>query len=140
MESIDPVTNSMTIVPFDKYPYKAHEILKRYEVTMTSIDHIKVPTNASVGSDTELEINVSQFVFPNTEFFPSTEAKVSLSLQLPDGDEKVYTASLKADGIYSVLIPAIDTAKLAAGSYTVVALSSYGDESPSVKTASLILK
>lgn len=140
LESIDPVTNSMTIVPFDKYPYKAHEILKRYEVTMTSIDHIKVPTNASVGSDTEFEINVSQFVFPNTEFFPSTEAKVSLSLQLPDGDEKVYTASLKADGIYSVLIPAIDTAKLAAGSYTVVALSSYGDESPSVKTASLILK
>lgn len=140
LDKIDTVANSMTMVPFDKYPIKANEFIERYATTMTAIDYIKVPTNATAGNDAVFEITVSQCAFPRVDSEPSTAAKVTLNLQLPDGSEKVYEAAHTENGVYTVTVPAADTANLPAGAYTVVALSSYADESPSVSSATLLLK
>lgn len=140
LDKIDTVANSMIMVPFDKYPIKANEFIERYATVMTAIDYIKAPTNATVGSDAEFAITVSQCAFPEVNSEPSTKAKVTLNLQLPDGSEIVYQATHTENGVYKVTIPAADTAKLSAGAYTVVALSAYSEESPSVSATTLLLK
>ncbi|PIE98897.1 MAG: ABC transporter substrate-binding protein [Treponema sp.] len=137
---IDTVANSIIIDAFDKYPRKANEFVKQFRTDLTNIDYVKAPSNAKAGQDAQFEMTVSKVSYPSIDAVPAKGATVKLRLQHPDGSETVYEAEDKGEGKYVGTIPGSDTGKLSGGaSYTVVIVSAFGDEAPSVATSSLVL-
>lgn len=141
ISKIDSTTNSVTLDAFRDYPYKSDYWPKYFRQPITQIDNVKAPTTPSKKVDAVFEISASSFVYPDTATVPLTaKAKVELRLQMPDGTEKVYAAKFEKPGAFKAIIPAKDLAALRSGqAYTVVVISSFGTEAPSVVPTSLVL-
>ena len=123
------------------YPYKSDYWPKFFRQQITKIDNVKAPTTPSRKVDAVFEISASSFVYPDTATVPlSSKAKVEIRLQLLDGTEKIYAAKYTKPGFFTATIPAKDLATLKAGqAYTVVVISSFATEAPSVVPTSLVL-
>lgn len=141
ISKVDTATNSVTLDAFRDYPYKSDYWPKFFRQEITRIDNVKAPVTPSKTRDAVFEISASSYIYPNTATVPLTaKAKVELRLQLPDGTEKVYAGKFAKPGIFNATIPAKDLAALKSGTaYTVVVISSFSTEAPSVVPTSLVL-
>jgi peptide/nickel transport system substrate-binding protein len=141
MSKVDTNTNSVTLDAVRDYPYKSDYWPKFFRQQITKIDNVKAPTTPSRKVDAVFEISASSFVYPDIATVPlSNKAKVEIRLQLLDGTELVYAAKYSKPGIFTATIPAKDLAALKAGqAYTVVVISSFAAEAPSVVPTSLVL-
>ncbi len=141
MSKVDTDTNSVTLDAIRDYPYKSDYWPKFFRQQITKIDNVKAPTTPSRKVDAVFEISASSFVYPDTATVPlSSKAKVEIRLQLLDGTEKIYAAKYTKPGFFTATIPAKDLATLKAGqAYTVVVISSFATEAPSVVPTSLVL-
>ncbi len=138
---VDTSTNSVTLDAFRDYPYKSDYWPKAFRQQITKIENVKAPANPSRAKDAVFEVSASSFVYPDVATVPlSSKAKVELRLQLADGTEKVFVAKYSKPGLFLATIPAKDLSALKPGqSYTVVVISSFANEAPSVVPTSLVL-
>lgn len=122
------------------YPYKSDYWPKAFKTDLTRIDDVKVPATAQKTKDQVIDIAVSKVVYPLDTAAPAdNKAKVSVTLVVGEGNEKVYPAKFVKAGSFQVTIPAKDLGALKSGSYTLVVQSNFAAESPSVTPATLVL-
>ncbi|MCX8058934.1 MAG: ABC transporter substrate-binding protein, partial [Spirochaetes bacterium] len=119
--------------PYDPYYWKKLLVGKRMR-----INKITLPQTLDKNKDTVVTINVSVLDYPKDVAVDADKGTVKATLVLPDGKEKVYTATMTGKGVFTVTIPAADTKALAAGSYVLVIEAVYGNEAPAVETTFLI--
>ncbi len=118
------------------YPFEAGYWNRAFRTVTSRIDAVEPPAFATHGLEASITVRVSQVDYPAGTAKPAgASTRVSLSLVSPAG-EKVFKAAYLRPGVFVVKIPAADM-NLAAGSYTIVAQSAVGAESPSVAPASL---
>jgi hypothetical protein len=85
-------------------------------------------------------VAVSAVQYPaDTAAAADSKSKVTATLVLADGTEKVYNAKFVKNGSFQATIPAKDLSGLKAGSYTLVVQSAFSTEAPSVVPTSLVL-
>jgi peptide/nickel transport system substrate-binding protein len=140
ISKIDTTANYVELTAWrDGYPYKSDYWAKALRMTLSSIDAVKVPALADRKKDAVIEITASSYNYPDVAKTPLAKAKITVSLQLPDGGEKVYAAKADKPGTFKATIPAKDLGALKAGSYTIVVQSQIGNESPAVSPETLVL-
>ncbi|MDP3178348.1 MAG: ABC transporter substrate-binding protein, partial [Spirochaetaceae bacterium] len=101
--------------------------------------NVKVPAGAVRTKDVTVDITVSSYEYPNSAKTPLDAGKITASLQLPDGSEKVYVAKKSKDGLFQATIPAKDMSALKPGNYTLVVQSQVSTEAPAVSPATIVL-
>ena len=140
ISKIDTVANYVETTAFrDGYPIAADYWPKYFAMKLSSIDNVKVPAGAVRTKDVTVDITVSSYEYPNSAKTPLDAGKVTASLQLPDGGEKVYVAKKSKDGLFQATIPAADMKALKAGNYTLVVQSQVSTEAPAVSPATIVL-
>jgi peptide/nickel transport system substrate-binding protein len=140
INKVDYNSNYIELAAYRDYLYKSDWLPKLLKTTITRIDEVKVPATAQRSKDLTIPVSVSAVAYPDdTARAADSNAKVTLSVILPDGSEKAYKASFLKAGTFQAVIPVKDLGALKAGTYTLVAQSVFGDESPSVTTSTLVL-
>jgi peptide/nickel transport system substrate-binding protein len=123
IDAVDSANSQMTLKANrdPSYPYTGEDILDMFVVTSARVDEVAVPLAAATGQDIDITIMASQAEYPYDIFEPATELAVQLVFV---GDQEyTYTATMVQPGQFEVVIPAADTAGLAAGPYTIVAIA-----------------
>ncbi|WP_255803853.1 hypothetical protein [Treponema denticola] len=139
-EKIDPVTSSVVLANFDKYPYKSDYFPNMFRTDLTEIQYVKAPVAPSADKDAVFEVTVSKYAYPEVERVSLDKGKVEGRLQLPSGGEKAYTAKSIGDGKFTITVPASDLAGLEKGvEYIMVVLTSISDEPPAAKSVSFTI-
>ncbi|UTC85554.1 ABC transporter substrate-binding protein [Treponema denticola] len=139
-EKIDPVTSSVVLANFDKYPYKSDYFPNMFKTDLTEIQYVKAPVAPSADKDAVFEATVSKYAYPEVERVPLDKGKVEGRLQLPSGGEKTYDAKAIGDGKFTITVPASDLAGLEKGvEYIMVVLTSISDEPPSANSVSFTI-
>jgi peptide/nickel transport system substrate-binding protein len=141
ISKVDYNANYVELSAFrDSYPYASDYWPNRFKTTLTRIDEVKVPATASKAKDVTIDVAVSAVQYPaDTAAAADSKAKVTATLVLADGTEKVYNAKFVKNGSFQATIPAKDLSGLKAGSYTLVVQSAFSTEAPSVVPTSLVL-
>ena len=136
----DTAADSIELSAFRSgYPYKKAHWSRHFEIDFTRIESVAVPADARREQEAVVDVSVSRYTYPDDQTRPATkDAKVTVTLAYPSG-AKVYEAPYVQDGTFRAVIPAADLGTLPAGSCAVVAESRLKDETPSVKTAVLVL-
>ncbi len=123
------------------YPYKSDYWPRAFAMNYTRIEDVKLPATVQKTKDLIASVTVSTLSYPEGRAKASdAKTSVTLSLQLPDGSEKTYTAKYSRAGTFTAAIPAKDLASLKPGAYTIVVLSSLGrNDSPAVSSETIVV-
>jgi peptide/nickel transport system substrate-binding protein len=137
---IDTTSNSVELSRNVNYPLKSDWLVKTLAATITRIDGVKVPATAQRTKDVVIDVAVSTQVFPNDAASAADgKAKVTVTVVMPDGSEKVYNGKFVKAGAFQVVLPAKDLGALKPGAYTLVVQSFIGGEAPAVQPSTLVL-
>jgi peptide/nickel transport system substrate-binding protein len=140
ISKIDTTANYVELTAFrDGYPYKSDYWPKALKMELSTIDAVKVPVGALRTKDAVVDVTVSSYVYPDIAKTPLAKGKVTATLVLADGTEKVFAAKMVKAGSFQATIPAKELGAMKAGSYTLVIQSQIAGESPSVSPETLVL-
>jgi len=141
MANVDANANFIELRAFRNaaYPYASTYWPAALKSQNARIDGVTVPTPVAKTRDAFVDVAVSIVAYPaGTARSADATAKVRLTLVTPDGEKK-YTGAFVKAGQFQVKIPVADLAKLKTGSYTLVAESYLGTESPASEVTSLVV-
>ncbi len=142
MTKLDTANNFVELSAFRDaaYPFEKGYWNELFSTDMTRIDYIDIPAVARRGEGFDITAFVSQFTYPESAADDADEnVSVQALIVAPNGTEYDLDSVYVGDGEFSIRVRASQLTKMEPGRYTVVVISSIGDEAPSTSTHTITL-
>lgn len=88
LEKIDSSVGFVELKAFrdEKYPFEAGQFEKDYRKKLIKIDYVSYPDAVSIEEDIEIDITLSESIFPDIKSIPASESDVNLYIISENGE------------------------------------------------------